>query len=48
MRCYVLVFIVFMLAPLVVVVGASFEPQELLRFPPGGVSLRWYRGGGGG
>ena len=42
-RCYVLVFICFMLAPLVVVVGASFEPQELLRFPPGGLSFRWYQ-----
>ncbi len=42
-RVYVLVFVAFMLAPLVVVVGASFEPQELLRFPPGGLSLRWYR-----
>jgi putative spermidine/putrescine transport system permease protein len=36
------VFVVFMLAPLIVVVGASFEPRELLRFPPEGLSLRWY------
>ena len=40
---YVVLFMLFMLAPLAVVVGASFEPQELLRFPPGGLSLRWYR-----
>ncbi len=26
----------------VVVIGASFEPKELLRFPPHGWSLRWY------
>jgi putative spermidine/putrescine transport system permease protein len=40
---YVLAFLVFVLAPLVVVVGVSFEPRELLRFPPEGFSLRWYR-----
>jgi len=40
---YVLLFCGFVLAPLVVVVGASFEPRELLRFPPQGLSLRWYR-----
>jgi putative spermidine/putrescine transport system permease protein len=40
---YALLFVAFILAPLVVVVGASFEPRELLRFPPEGFSLRWYR-----
>jgi putative spermidine/putrescine transport system permease protein len=40
---YVALFLAFILAPLVVVVGASFEPRELLRFPPEGFSLRWYR-----
>jgi putative spermidine/putrescine transport system permease protein len=39
---YVGLFIAFILAPLIVVVGASFEPRELLRFPPDGLSLRWY------
>lgn len=39
---YVLLFLAFTLAPLVVVAGVSFEPRELLRFPPDGVSLRWY------
>lgn len=39
---YVVVFVFFILAPLVVVVGSSFEPRELLRFPPQGFSLRWY------
>lgn len=41
-RAYAVLFVAFMLAPLVVVVGASFEPRELLRFPPHGVSLHWY------
>lgn len=40
---YAMLFVVFVLAPLIVVVGASFEPRELLRFPPEGLSLRWYR-----
>lgn len=39
---YVVLFLAFQLAPLIVVVGASLEHQELLRFPPHGVSLRWY------
>ncbi|WP_181832503.1 ABC transporter permease [Bosea caraganae] len=39
---YVVLFVLFILAPLVVVVGSSFEPRELLRFPPQGLSLRWY------
>ena len=42
-RVYVALFLLFMVAPLVVVVGASFEPRELLRFPPHGWSLRWYQ-----
>ncbi|WP_237182987.1 ABC transporter permease [Roseomonas marmotae] len=29
-------------APLVVVIGASFHPTAVLRFPPDGFSLRWY------
>ncbi len=40
---YVLAFLAFVLAPLVVVAGVSFEPQELLRFPPEGFSWRWYQ-----
>jgi putative spermidine/putrescine transport system permease protein len=40
---YVLAFMVFVLAPLVVVVGVSFEHNALLRFPPEQLSLRWYR-----
>ncbi len=42
LTAYVALFLAFMVAPLVVVVGASFEPRELLRFPPHGLSLRWY------
>lgn len=38
----VLVFL-FLLGPLVVVVLVSFTPSTYLRFPPSGVSLRWYR-----
>ena len=34
---------VFLLAPLVVVVLASFDSADFLSFPPRGFSLRWYR-----
>ena len=33
----------FLLAPLVVVVAASFNSADFLSFPPRGFSLRWYR-----
>ncbi|TAM85079.1 MAG: ABC transporter permease [Candidimonas sp.] len=39
---YIAVFVAFVLIPLVVVVGASFEPKEILRFPPHGFSWHWY------
>jgi putative spermidine/putrescine transport system permease protein len=32
----------FLLAPLAVVVAVSFDPTDAFRFPPGGLSLRWY------
>jgi ABC-type spermidine/putrescine transport system permease subunit II len=32
----------FLLAPLVVVVAVSFDPTDAFRFPPPGLSLRWY------
>ena len=35
-------YIVFMCSPLLIVIGAAFEPQEILRFPPHGVSLTWF------
>jgi putative spermidine/putrescine transport system permease protein len=34
---------VFLLAPLVVVVAASFNSADFLSFPPSGFSLRWYQ-----
>lgn len=36
-------FAVFMLAPLVVVIGVAFTPEGFLEFPPSGLSLRWFR-----
>ena len=33
----------FLIAPLVMVVAISFTSSQLLRFPPEGFSLRWYR-----
>lgn len=36
------VFVVFMAAPLVVVIGVSFTPEGFLEFPPSGFSLRWF------
>jgi len=38
----VAVTIVYMLAPLVVVIGASFSSSSYLTFPPEGFSLAWY------
>jgi putative spermidine/putrescine transport system permease protein len=32
----------FLLAPLIIVVTVSFDPTDAFRFPPSGVSLRWY------
>lgn len=29
-------------APLVIVIGSSFSPDTVMRFPPQGLSLRWY------
>lgn len=34
--------IVFLLAPMLAAFWLSFAPSELLRFPPRGLSLRWY------
>lgn len=36
-------FALFMLGPLIVVIGVSFTPQGFLEFPPSGISLRWFR-----
>jgi putative spermidine/putrescine transport system permease protein len=32
----------FLLAPLIIVVAVSLDPTDAFRFPPSGVSLRWY------
>lgn len=34
---------IFLLAPLLVVVGVSFSESQFIAFPPEGLSLRWYR-----
>lgn len=36
-------FVLFMTAPLIVVIGVSFTPEGFLEFPPSGFSLRWFR-----
>src|SRR4051812_8112873 len=33
---------VFLIGPTIVVILTSFTPSESLRFPPSGLSLRWY------
>lgn len=33
----------FLLAPLIVVIGVSISESQFMAFPPNGVSLRWYR-----
>lgn len=38
----VILIYLFLLAPLVIVVAVSFDPTDAFRFPPAGVSLRWY------
>ena len=42
-KLFSFVFAVFMLAPLVVVMGVAFTPEGFLEFPPSGISLRWFR-----
>ncbi|MFD2236449.1 ABC transporter permease [Aureimonas populi] len=39
---YCLLVYAFLLAPILVVVGASFNAGNFLAFPPQGLSLRWY------
>ncbi len=39
---YCLIIYAFLLAPILVVVGASFNAGAFLTFPPQGLSLRWY------
>lgn len=35
--------LVFLLAPLIVVIPESFSPSTVMHFPPHGLSLQWYR-----
>ena len=42
-RIFVAVVVIFLLAPLVVVVGVSFSESQFIAFPPDGLSLRWYQ-----
>jgi len=39
---YCLLVYIFLLAPIAVVIGASFNAGNFLTFPPQGLSLRWY------
>ncbi|WP_434612829.1 ABC transporter permease subunit [Arthrobacter sp. A5] len=41
-RLVVLLLLLFLAVPLIISLGASFTPTELLTFPPQGISLRWY------
>lgn len=41
-RVLSILYIIFMCGPLVIVIGAAFEPQSILRFPPHGFSLTWF------
>ena len=40
---FVILTAVFLLAPLVVVIGVSVSESQFIAFPPSGFSLRWYR-----
>jgi putative spermidine/putrescine transport system permease protein len=39
---YIAAVLLFLFAPLLVVIGASFSPGGVAEFPPSGFSLRWY------
>jgi putative spermidine/putrescine transport system permease protein len=41
-RVYVAAVMLFIAAPLGIIVAVSFTPEEFLTFPPGGFSTRWY------
>lgn len=42
LRAYVAAMVVFLLAPLLVIVIAAFSPSQFMVFPPPGVSWRWF------
>lgn len=35
--------LLFLIAPILIVIPMSFSPSEFLQFPPSGLSLRWYQ-----
>ncbi|SER69745.1 ABC transporter permease subunit [Natrinema salaciae] len=41
-RLYVAAVMVYIAAPLGIIVAVSFTPEQFLTFPPGGFSLQWY------
>lgn len=41
-KVFCTLFALFMLAPIIVVIGVSFTPTGYLEFPPSGISLRWF------
>lgn len=43
LRWYAILVLVFLMAPIAVVIGASFNSRGFLSFPPEGLSFRWYR-----
>jgi len=42
LKAYVAAVMVYIAAPLAIIVAVSVTPSEFLTFPPGGFSLRWY------
>jgi putative spermidine/putrescine transport system permease protein len=42
LRLYVAAMVVFLLAPVLVVIMVAFTPAEFVTFPPPGLSLRWF------
>ena len=41
--CFNALFALFMMGPLLVVIGVSFTPTGYLEFPPSAISLRWFK-----
>ncbi|RMF83676.1 MAG: ABC transporter permease, partial [Nitrospinota bacterium] len=40
---YILLLFLFLAAPILIVIVVSFNPEGYVRFPPSGVSLRWFQ-----
>ncbi|EMA42926.1 ABC transporter permease subunit [Halobiforma nitratireducens] len=41
-RAYAAAVMVFIAAPLAIIIAVSFTPEQFLTFPPGGFSMQWY------